>query len=660
MSADKQYRNALDGLRALAIVAVIINHFNHALLPSGYLGVDVFYVISGFVITQSLQNHPEPGFAPFIVGFLSRRVKRLLPALIAYVVLIGLAICLVDPSAESSLLTGMFALIGLSNLLLIYKATDYFAPSSDLNPFTHTWSLGVEEQFYLLYPLLFWAMTRWLPMRGQTRSLGWALTIFSFLSLSAFITLYPGHQTEAYFLMPTRIWELGYGALLYLSLNTTKRLNLRPRAVSGSLILTLMLSTFMAPQSLAVEATICAVFLTGGLILAFETAGGLTTIFSMAPFARIGKISYSLYLWHWGILTLGRWTLGITLWTSPVLLLLMFSLAGFSYRFIEQPFRRSGASPQKTLLIAALSVALALGAVVFAYLKHDALFSGNRETVDNGVSIKSVTPRSHIKAYNCQFESPPKGLNTSEKFDHFQKQCVSPQGSGTFSVMISGDSHALDLLPIVDDLSDRLSAPILFTSQPGCKVPAFGNQSAACDLPLLLVQERMRRDPTPLVLVLRENLSPRALTPEFDAHISALKRFLDAMQAMGVRVVMVAPSPKASMAVNGGICYEQPFRPHWAISESCSAKSEPRGEQLARRNEYVAELERLKVTYPLLSIFDPFEILCARVGDSCTLSHGSDFFYRDQSHLTIAGVHSLTDALASNLQGILNEAHSKK
>ena len=156
ISATNPYRPEIDGLRAFAVVAVIINHFNKEILPNGYLGVDIFFVISGFVITSSLYQRPSKNFKDFISGFYERRIKRLVPALSVFVLITSMAICLFNPHPNFSLRTGLTSLFGLSNLYLLKQSTDYFAQSTKLNVFTHTWSLGVEEQFYILFPFLVW------------------------------------------------------------------------------------------------------------------------------------------------------------------------------------------------------------------------------------------------------------------------------------------------------------------------------------------------------------------------------------------------------------------------------------------------------------------------------------------------------------------------
>ena len=150
------YRPEIDGLRALAVICVILNHLDKTLLPGGYLGVDIFFVISGFVITSSLYKRKDKNLKVFITKFYLRRIKRLIPALSFFVFVTSIVICFFNPIPITSLRTGFASLFGLSNLYLAKQSTNYFGQSTEFNAFVHTWSLGVEEQFYILFPILFW------------------------------------------------------------------------------------------------------------------------------------------------------------------------------------------------------------------------------------------------------------------------------------------------------------------------------------------------------------------------------------------------------------------------------------------------------------------------------------------------------------------------
>jgi len=150
------YRPEIDGLRAIAVLAVILHHLSDRLLPGGYLGVDVFFVISGYVITASLAERPAASLSDLMLGFYARRIRRLLPALLLCVLVTALLFSLVAPDPGQMLGVGWRALFGFSNITLYHLAVDYFRPAINLEPYAHTWSLGVEEQFYLLFPLLLW------------------------------------------------------------------------------------------------------------------------------------------------------------------------------------------------------------------------------------------------------------------------------------------------------------------------------------------------------------------------------------------------------------------------------------------------------------------------------------------------------------------------
>ena len=222
LSTKSRYRPEIDGLRAFAVIAVIINHFNKEILPNGYLGVDIFFVISGFVITSSLYQRPSKNFKDFISGFYERRIKRLIPALYVFVLITSITICLFDPHPGISLQTGLTSLFGLSNLYLLKQSTDYFAQSTELNVFTHTWSLGVEEQFYILFPFLIWFSGFGRQTKNGALNLFLIIGSLTITSLIGFLYLYPINQSAAYFLMPTRFWEMASGCLLFIGFQKIK------------------------------------------------------------------------------------------------------------------------------------------------------------------------------------------------------------------------------------------------------------------------------------------------------------------------------------------------------------------------------------------------------------------------------------------------------
>lgn len=353
------YRPEIDGFRAFAVIVVIINHFNQDVLPGGYLGVDIFFVISGYVITSSLCGRSSKDFNDFIAGFYERRIKRLVPALSIFVLLSSIAICLFNPEPDSSLWTGLASLFGMSNLYLLRQSTEYFAQSTNLNIFMHTWSLGVEEQFYLLFPFLIWFTGFGRQAKNGARNLFLLVGTLTISSLISFLWLYPTNQPAAYFFMPSRFWEMAGGCLIFIGFQKRASIEQFLEKVPPLLILILIVGVMYLPSSWAEASTILIVTLSSVLIASLKEKTAAFKFFTNPKVVYIGLISYSLYLWHWGVLSISRWTIGIHWWSIPFQVTIIFCLAVASYQWIETPFRKG------RLEISRISTFVFGGAILF-------------------------------------------------------------------------------------------------------------------------------------------------------------------------------------------------------------------------------------------------------------------------------------------------------
>lgn len=335
-----KFRGDIEGLRGVAVLAVLIDHLGLDLLPYGFLGVDVFFVISGFVIARSVIDWDWTKFWPNASHFFARRFKRLAPALFVCLLLSSLVGSFFIQDMEDNTKTAFWASVGLSNFFFYNQQFDYFGRLLDLNLFTHTWSLGVEEQFYILFPLAAWlSLSAALPRRVNLISIT-VLAVFCLASLGAYMMYAKTDPVGTFYMIYFRAWELGLGVAIAVLIR-----HWRPQRFN-SLIVPVCLGLLLILFALQVDlnrnfATVIAVVLSATLLLFPVRTGTFSKALSNTPLRWVGKISYSLYLWHWPVAVLAKWTIGLTAITAPFFVLVMFGAATLSYRFVENPLRHS-------------------------------------------------------------------------------------------------------------------------------------------------------------------------------------------------------------------------------------------------------------------------------------------------------------------------------
>ncbi len=373
------YRPEIDGLRALAVVPVLLFHAGFGLVAGGFAGVDVFFVISGFLITSIIHSEIRDGSFS-IVRFYERRARRLAPALLLVcAVSIPFALLWMLPQELNTFGKSLYAVNFFASNFLFWDQTGYFEPSTDLMPLLHTWSLAVEEQFYLVFPLLLLALRR--VSAATALKVVLALVGLSFAMTQLLARVDPAAN---FYLLPSRFWELGIGAAL--ALVGAARLELakgRRELLSGLGLAAIVASYLFVPESAFYPGfTTVPVVLGTALVLAFargDTAVG--RLLSLKPLVAIGLISYSLYLWHQPVFAFARLRAidGIPAEGYALLIVLCFALAYLSWRFVEQPFRnpkRFGRGAVFGATLAAGSAAIALG---FGFDGSDGLVARNRE-----------------------------------------------------------------------------------------------------------------------------------------------------------------------------------------------------------------------------------------------------------------------------------------
>ncbi|WP_423458061.1 acyltransferase family protein [Ottowia sp. VDI28] len=347
---NTSFRPDIEGLRAIAVLLVIGAHFAIPGLSAGFIGVDVFFVISGYLITGILVRERENTGRIALTRFYANRLRRLLPALATMLIISSALAFKLLPEAQNVVHSQAAAMAALwvSNIYFAFADVDYFAAETSGNAFLHTWSLGVEEQFYLVWPLLIILALRWAKGSSPKSALTALFAGIAVLSLGASLLASQTSPIIGFYMMPTRAWQFAAGALVWLLSRQRAPSQFQAKALgwSGILLLVMALIVIGPQTSYPGVAALLPTMATCALLWAGVSADGQRTtspsaLFSLAPMQAIGRLSYAWYLWHWPILVIGENLLPIKGNANNTVLAIAASLlaAMLTHRLIENPIR---------------------------------------------------------------------------------------------------------------------------------------------------------------------------------------------------------------------------------------------------------------------------------------------------------------------------------
>ena len=365
------HRRDIEGLRAVAVIAVLLFHFGVPGFDGGYVGVDVFFVISGFLITSLLIRERSTTGGISLSAFYARRIRRLLPISAVVLVVTAVAAALwLEPTRLSDLARDIMAASLFSvNFVLANRGTDYLGAAAQPSAVQHYWSLAIEEQFYLVWPGLIALVT--IGARNVRRRVAATMVVLIALSFTASIALTSGHPSWSYFGLHTRAWELGLGALVAAVVRSAHNTSQRVRSVIGWAGLAgvgLSVVTFGSVVAFPGWAALLPVVAAACVLFAGDDVlDGPTRVLGARPLQWVGQRSYSLYLWHWPALIIAQAAVGndFHLQAKIGVLLIVVGVADLGYRFIENPVRRSPRLLTNSVLTLRLGAALiVVGALV--------------------------------------------------------------------------------------------------------------------------------------------------------------------------------------------------------------------------------------------------------------------------------------------------------
>jgi peptidoglycan/LPS O-acetylase OafA/YrhL len=673
----RRFRGDVEGLRALAVLAVLAFHADVPHLAGGFVGVDVFFVISGFLITGLLLDEHERTGRVSLAAFYARRARRILPA--AAVVLVATVAAswwLLTPLRRVDVIRDVLAAAGYAvNWRFITGQTDYLAAGRDASPLLHYWSLAVEEQFYLVWPLLLIAallLARLLRCSPRA-TVAVAASIVGLGSFALAVRWTWSEEPLAYLGSPSRAWQFAAGALLAVAARSWHRR--RPPSwllrSLGWLGLACIVGAVVSFGPATLYPGWAALLPTAGGVALIasgswgEHRGGVASLLTLRPVRALGRLSYSLYLWHWPVLVLAEARLGGLSWTSRVLLSLAAVVPAFlTMRLVEDPVRLSSTVSSRPFR------GLSLGLTALVVPVTAALLVGSSALDTMDAEVQAAAARAErLRAASASLADPLAGTTTRgavtpaaavarKDTPHYPAECIvaaqatsspscvidpvdgSPAALTRDRVVLIGDSHAGQWFPTAAAVARKRGWDVEVLNKSGCPLPDItvvnpdlGRSFDECAAWRTTVLARLANEPAPR-LVLMSSLNGYVQDPVY--LLNGWRRTLASLSDLGAPLVYLAdtPFPNKDMAscISGALS-------DWS---RCAL---PR--TVLRRDPFADAIRRGRFGGVLGSV-DINSYLCPP-GATCPAVRNGVLLYRDTSHVTDTAMTLLAGATERQL-----------
>ena len=637
----KTFRPEIAGMRALSVMAVLLFHIGFEKFSGGFVGVDVFFVLSGFLITgiiiKSLENRSFSFYE-----FYSHRAKRIFPAsIITILTSILIAIWLLSPSEYIDLSkSALYSLLFTANIYF-FNNTGYFDQSAELSPLLHMWSLGIEEQFYLLFPILLYIVFKYFGRFGTIIFL--SLSVASSLLLS--ITITEAYQTFSFFMLPTRIWQLALGGCISLAPRFPEE-----RKILGNVIsffgLSLIIYAILNLSNESVYPGFWAILPTIGAALFIHTATSKKNIFtlfmSLKPFVWIGNISYSVYLWHWPLIVFYRiYILERKFSLNESLLLLVFSLllGWISWLLIEEKFRYINFEAKKTVKFSSLFI-------LFTCLLPIGIINqkGFPSRIENETA-KMLLDRNKMWEYECVDSLLLPGSGHT---------CVVgvPWKQSKIKGIVWGDSHSEHFAQILHEATKNLEISLVIGPR---SCPAFIHKDTIIDHYTrrdnfteictrkqdAIVQWLKKRSEIKLIIfasawsgykgVISDASEKQASNNELapDLIYKGMKSLINKLDLTDRHILILGDIPRPGINLNPCVAKKESF----LLQSSCKIDPTLLGYENIKKQHFDINKSLLKLQSfkPNILTLLPTDFMCTEIG--CPTYINDEFIYKDSNHI---------------------------
>lgn len=607
------YRPDIDGLRALAVLPVLLYHAEIPGFSGGFIGVDIFFVISGFLITGIIAREIDAGEFS-ILTFYERRARRILPALLAMIAFVIVAASLIFlPSDLVNVAPSALAAIAFLANVWLFTQTGYFQSDAETTPLLHTWSLGVEEQFYIGIPILLLLIARYAP--GWRLKAVLALTLFSF----AWAVLKQADTDGfAFYMLPTRAWELLAGSLLAMGVIPAIKARWLAEIVCAAAVAAIICATVLYSKQTVFPgvAALAPVLAAAALI---HSAQGTWTgrILSLKGPVWIGLISYSLYLWHWPLIVFWRYTLSdkLTGVHSAGLIAASILIAWLSWRYIEQPFRNKARFPSRRIWLWSIGGMGIAAAASIALL----LQGGWPNRFDDQALAYAAATDDY---------SPMRDVCMTDSIADHPDACTLGFDAAP-SAMVWGDSHAVEIAWVLGERFEARGAALAQRTRGSCP-PAIGYNPARdprCAMFNQAVIEEIAAAPEMRTIYLAAYWDQ---APYRDAGLDvSLSQTIAQLQALGKDVVLIGPTPTQPVSV-----------PRLLALHGGDAQTLPAAEFEAEAAWFTQNFTEWRARG--VTIIEPADRLTHN-GQTVIVAGGSPLYY-DDHHLSLAGARHVLGA----------------
>lgn len=633
-----QHRPDIDGLRAIAVVPVILFHMELTPFSGGFVGVDVFFVISGFLITSIIARDLENKDRQFSLrDFYERRIRRIFPALFSVLaVTSALAYVVLLPRDLNDYAKSLVATAGFASNIFFYRQWGYFDAEAHTKPLLHTWSLAVEEQFYLVFPLLLVLLYGLLRRRKHVRQV---LALLAFASFVWTVALLSSNQAAAFYLAPARSWELLLGSMLALGAVPA----FRPRfaeyaALTGVVLLAVAVLAFTASTPFPGPAALLPC-VGAALIIHAGEGTRIARLLSLRPIVFVGLISYSLYLWHWALLSLARhWVVGaLSLVQTWMVIAVAVAFSAFSWKYIEGPFRGRAAPrlAEKTAVqrwrVFIWGGAFSMIAVILGVIGWRADGWPSRVPPE-AIAFDASREDFNLRRKECHSHD---GMSLA-----YRDTCRFGASDGEPRYAIWGDSHAAEMVIALGELAEAAGSSIRLISYtacpPGSVIAGGPRGDGSCALHEAATHHAIAADSSLAIVFLVARYS-YAREVQGDVYFTELGRVARALADAGKIVVLIYPLPEYKVSV--------PMQLARAVKRGTPASEigMSRSAFDAQRAPYVRALNAIRAD-ARIQMVDPATRLCTK--KRCIVYAEGHALYFDDDHLSVRGVRFLAPSFA--------------